>query len=140
MITKKDRNYINMCYAVARDIDQFSGARVCAAIVVKNKIIALGINQRKTHPLQAHYTDHKEKIFLHAEIDCIIRALKQINANDFRKATIYIARAKQKCGDTNKFIYGIAKPCMGCMTAIKNLNIKKIVYTTDDQNLDVINR
>ena len=136
MITKKDQNYINMCFTAARDLNKFSGARVTALLIYKNtNVLAWGQNQNKTHPLQAQYAKNSESIFLHSEIDALRSMLRQLDPDDLRHCTLYVARAKYVNSARKEMIYGNAKPCTGCTNAIEAFRIKKVVYSTDEQDI-----
>ena len=136
MITKKDRNYIDLCYTAARDLERSAGARVIALLVYKNTHIkAWGRNSGKTHPLQAQFQKNEDAIYLHAEIDSIRNMLRQLDPDELRHCTLYIARAKYVDGTKKKMVYGEAKPCTGCQSAILAFRIKKVVYTSDDQQI-----
>ena len=97
--------------------------RMGAFVVYKNTVIAKGMNQEKTHPLQKKFAVREEAEFIHAEVDAISKAIKILNTEQLAKATIYIARMKK---DGTQ---GLAKPCQGCANLIKSLNIKRIVWT-----------
>lgn len=95
--------------------------RLCAIIVdKKGKILSIGTNSyHKTHPTQAYYaskSDNANRIFLHAEIDAIVKCKGKADA-------IYIARL----GNSGK--PRLAKPCDICRRAIRDLGIEKIVHT-----------
>jgi len=91
----------------------------------KGRILSIGRNSYvKTHPLQARLArqvGHPNRVFLHAEIDAIIRC-----------------RDWERIDTISIFRYGVkgtpllAKPCVVCEQAIKLANIKKVVYTTGD--------
>lgn len=89
----------------------------------KGRVISIGQNSyTKTHPLQAKYA-HKvgldKKVFLHAEIDAIIKC-KDLN----EAYKISVLRLNKK-GEPL-----LAKPCPICMSAIKATNIKEINWST----------
>jgi deoxycytidylate deaminase len=91
----------------------------------KGDIISVGVNKMKTHPMQARFsamTNDPMKIYLHAEIAAIIAA-KGVQGH-----SIYIARIRRN-GST-----GIAKPCAGCAAALQEYGIKKIYFTTSQEN------
>lgn len=94
------------------------------AIIVDGKynVISTGYNKRKTHPKQYYYAKSYDvnKVFLHAEIDALIKNRKQ------KPHAIVVAR-KKKNGDN-----GIAAPCPICRAAIIEAGIREIIYTTDD--------
>lgn len=147
MITKRDAHFLEVAKTHAISSEKVSGARVGAIIVIKNRIISFGTNQYKTHPFQAEYSRNEDAVFLHAEVDCIKNALKRVNVNDLQKATMYIVRVKNEtCDPSSPFILGLAKPCQGghknsgCMGAITNFGLKKVVYSKDDQTFEVLMR
>ena len=87
----------------------------------KGKVLSIGQNNyTKSHPYQAKHAFKAglpEKIYLHAEIDAIIRC------SDLSKAhKIVVSRIGRK-GFLN------AKPCPVCMSAISSTNIQLIEHT-----------
>lgn len=80
--------------------------------LAKGAIIAVGVNNyTKSHPKQAKHakaTNHPEKIFLHAEIDCLTKAAKPID-------TMIILRVNKVGNFVN------AKPCPVCQDALKGI-------------------
>lgn len=112
--------------------------KMAAAIVQRNRIISVGINSMKTHPLQAKYGKNKHAVFLHAEIAAIKNALREIEVDDFAKCDIYIARIKKERPFTKKYVWGLAKPCCGCERAIAEFGIKRVIYTCDNGKYEVM--
>lgn len=92
----------------------------CVITDKKGRILSRGYNKiKKSHPVQAKYasdTNLPEKIFLHAEIDALIKLKEPPH-------TIYVGR-RNKNGE-----YAIAKPCSICSAAIKDTPIMRVVYT-----------
>lgn len=87
----------------------------------RGRVLSSGKNQYlKTHPLQYEYASSAgmpEKIYLHAEVDAIIRAKgKKIHKISIER---YDAEGNPK----------LAKPCPVCSIAIKTAGIQKIEYT-----------
>lgn len=131
--TPRDMRYINDALNRASSSERVAAARVSAIMVIKNRVIAVGTNSRKSHPFQATYGKNIEAIYLHAETDCIKNALKQVSVDDLRKATMYVARAKKENSRLNSpDIWGMAKSCSGCTRAIVEYGIKRVVYTTNE--------
>ncbi len=94
---------------------------MAAIIVIKRKVISIGLNSGKTHPIATKYArDYKKDLLTtpHAEVRAIHSASKIIDLSDFRKATLYIARAKKDCKN-GPDVCGLAKPCNGCERAIE---------------------
>lgn len=112
--------------------------KLAAAIVCRNRIISIGMNSMKTHPLQAKYGKNVHAVFLHAEIAAIKNALREIEVDDFSKCDIYIARIKKEKPFSKKFVWGLAKPCSGCERAIAEFGLKRVIYTCDNGKYEVI--
>lgn len=109
-----------------------SNIRFAAAIVRGNKIVSVGFNHMKSHPLQAKYCKNEHAIFLHAEIAAIKNALKELSVEDLSKTDLYITRVKKPKSFSKKFVWGLARPCCGCQRAIEEFGIRGVVYTTDE--------
>lgn len=117
---------------------KISGAKIAAAILLKNKIISIGVNSYKTHPIQAKFATNKGlSIHLHAEIAAIKNAMYHISIEEFKKTSLLICRAKIDI-QTGKYIFGLAKPCVGCQRAIVEFNIKNVWYSLDSEGFDKV--
>lgn len=90
-------------------------------------MISIGINQKKTHPLQARFCSNPERLYLHAETDAISRAIKV--TNDFSKAYLYVGRSKFGA------IPGMARSCNGCIDCAEHYGFKGIFYSTDTNDI-----
>lgn len=99
----------------------------CAALFYRGNCAALGYNSLKTHPLQARFARNSGSIFLHAEIDALVKGLRNLTLEELSSTTIYIARAKGNRG--GPLIGGKAEPCIGCTRALAAFNIRKIIHT-----------
>lgn len=128
--------YFNVLKRIAEDIEPVSRMRLAACLVYKNEVISIGTNKRKTHPFQRKFGKNSESIFLHAEIDCIINALKRVDKTVLEKSTLYVQRVKKKNSDSIHFINGMAKPCIGCQKAIAQFKIKEVFYTVDEKGFE----
>jgi len=119
--------WLDKMFELAQNVHQVQSARLAAGLVYKNHLIAVGINQRKSHPLQAKYSKNESSIFLHAEISCLVSA-QGLAKEYFPKSIMYISRAKydlDKQGD----IKALAKPCAGCEKALQDFRIGKVIWT-----------
>ena len=110
--------------------------KFAAAVVYRNRIISIGMNSMKSHPMAAKYGKNEHAIFLHAEVAAIKNALREINVDDFSKCDIYITRVKKEKPFSNKFIWGLSKPCRGCERAIAEFGLKRTIYTCDNGEYD----
>lgn len=103
--------------------------RVVAAIVRRGKILSIGHNSYNSCRLARQFSKHDLALYNHAEVCAIHSFLKVYPAKKLRKCTLYVYRAKWKCG---KFQLGKSKPCKGCMKAIKHFGIKNVIYQEFD--------
>lgn len=117
---------------IAEDVEPVKTARIAAAITIGNEIISIGVNQKKTHPLQARFTRHHSAIYQHAEISAIHNALRRVKADELSRATLYVVR-RRKNTETKHWEDGLACPCEGCQKAIKYYDIKRVIYTESDK-------
>lgn len=134
---------------VARDVTPVSGARIACALVHKRSIMAFGVCQEKSHPLQSRYNTHPLAIFLHAEIDCIKNAMRAgVTEQMFRNSTLYVCRQKYRQTlvsvngrklETKKWTSGLACPCEGCAAAIAAFEIGEVIYSLDDSGFQIYN-
>lgn len=85
--------------------------RMGAVIAHGARIVALGTNKIKTHPVQRRYGSHV--VSIHAEYAAILRA-----RCDLTGSTLYVARFKDL----------ISKPCASCALLMYEAGIKYMVY------------
>jgi deoxycytidylate deaminase len=127
---KRNERILNFLTKAAEATDHIGiRAKLAAAIVIKNEIISIGFNRRKSHPFQAQYQTNDKQIYLHAETDAINRALKYISKEDLKKATLYVARVKYRDNKSKRAIWAESKPCIGCQKAISSYGIRSVVHT-----------
>lgn len=125
-----DTLILNKLFDLCEHRPYVSKSKMAAAIVFKKEIISIGFNRLKTHPLQKEYAKNEDAIFLHAEIDAIIQAKREITLDELSRSTLYITRRKQKDGLP---VWGMAKPCKGCSKCIEDFNIQNVIYTTEGE-------
>ena len=101
--------------------------QMAATIVIKNEIVSVGFNQKRTHPFQKLMSGDENKIHIHAEMDALNKALKVIKREDLKKATMFVARVL-KNGCKAK-----AKPCMYCAKALERFNLSAVYWTEYEQ-------
>ena len=146
---EKDHKTMRMLFDIAQDVDRSGGSRIAAALVIKNDVIAIGWNQNKSSPFQKRHSEGRyapkdEAIFIHAENHTISKAIKTLGFNPlsnhredlddirqaFRKATLYIVRARFQNSNSDILQWGLARPCSGCFEkTIKKYRIQRVVYT-----------
>ena len=118
--------YFNQLEKYLLRVPRQTRAHVGAMLVYRGCIIATGHNQLKSHPLQATYKNYR--IYLHAEIDALRKALRVIGEDDLAQCHLYVLRLKK--GDKG-WIRGCAKPCQDCMSVLVGfgLQVDKILWT-----------
>ena len=99
--------------------------KLAAGIVLKNNLIATGVNSYKTHPMMAKYGKNSEAIFLHAEVNAISNALKLLEPAQLAKCDLYVVRVRRDGS------YGCARPCCGCARAIGEFGLRNVYWTED---------
>lgn len=86
----------------------------------KGDILSIGRNQYdKSHPKQAFFAKKVKRpkaIYLHAEIDALIRAKTDVHK-------LHVIRVMPNGS------YGLAKPCNICELALKHYGVKVITHT-----------
>ena len=130
----KHEKVLDLLAVVAEGVDRnitSSGARLAAAIVYKNRVISVGINQKRSHPFQAKYSANEDAIYLHAETDTIRTALRHLTDKQLAKSPLYVCRIKHQDGPGSPLTWGLSKPCPGCQRAIATFDIKNVVYSDE---------
>jgi len=131
-LSNRDRRVLNVLTKVAEKLTPVKSSRIAAAIVYKNEILSIGTCSYKTHTFQTKFNKNPHAIHLHAETDAIRQALNDVHPSELKRATLYIQRSKI---DRNEgWVNGNAKPCSGCLKAIIEYGLKRVVYSTDDND------
>ena len=123
----RHRRRLQQLIVVAEDVSTFDKCRHAAALYVGNRLIGLGVNQMKSHPLQAKF-GRKDAIYIHAEIDAIRNALRRVSVDELQDAVLYVVRSKRSKPR-------MSRPCDGCMRAIVHFGIQT-VYWTEEHGMD----
>lgn len=112
-------------------LSDFPTYKLGAVMMLGNKVLAVGYNITKTHPIQKKYNiergynpDVKNNGWVHAEMMCLINT-KYLDV-DWSKVSLYIYR-EHKDHST-----AIAKPCPACEKAIRERGINQVYYTTEE--------
>jgi deoxycytidylate deaminase len=110
---------LELAQAAHRDRDCYY--QLCALVVKRNRVISVGYNNPKTHPLA-----NTKMRQLHAEMDAIIGCTKA----ELDGAEIVVVRARRD-GKV-----GMAKPCRACDDFIRRVGLRRVYYTVDGSNID----
>ena len=142
----RQERIMQQLFLLAQDTLPARGKRFISAIVDKSRIIAYGTNQAKTHTFQLEYntqsrhtllskdisnfkdTLEKYSFDIHSETDAIRNAIARVGLERLAKCDIYVVRTKL---EQDTFVYGNAKPCKGCFSAIESFGLNNLYYTTD---------
>lgn len=135
-MNKRDYRYFEMARREALK-STFGKFPMGAVVVYKGHIIGRGYNMSKTSPEQKKYNKYRNfnkcgnKPVIHST-HAEIAALKSIpypiqESIDWSKVKIYVFRI---CAG-KKLQQGMARPCKGCIAAIRDKGIRKIFYSTD---------
>lgn len=124
-MNKRDKKYLNEAMQLARAGDRVGGARIGALLVIGNRVVAMGQNMLKSHPMQKRFGKNPEAIYQHAEINCLVNFLRSNDPKELTKATLYVGRVY---GEDMEHV-GLAKPCCGCSHAIEHFGIRKVVHS-----------
>lgn len=136
--TKRMERNLQVLTEVAIATPRVAAAKISAAIIYKNRIISIGVNNIKTSPFQAKYSHNKDAIHLHAETAAIKNALRHISVEVLAKCTMVVCRVKSADATPDNFVWGLSKPCIGCQRAIAEFNIKTVYYTNDYNMLEML--
>ncbi len=124
---KKHEARLRQLMEIATTVDKVGAGKLAASIWGRGFCIAVGVNSKKSHPIQKKFSSNPHRIFLHAETDALIKA-SRMNPN-FSDTYMYIARVKK---DRNgRYVPALAKPCDGCMGMIEYYSPKGVFWTTD---------
>jgi tRNA(Arg) A34 adenosine deaminase TadA len=136
----REMKYMNILEKMAstHEIDSSHSSKIASCLVYKNDILAFGLNKTKSHPFQVKYCRHVKSIYLHSETDCIKNALRVATEEEIAKSTLYICRIKYADRTKSKMVWGLSRPCSGCMKAIITFNIKKVVYSCDNNTFEYL--
>lgn len=115
----------------AASLSDVSKHQLGAVLVLGNKVLSVGYNITRTHPLQKEYNlergynpDARGNGAIHAEMMCLL-STRYLDV-DWSKATLYIYR-EHKDGTS-----ALAKPCPACDKAIRDRGIGKVYYSTEE--------
>lgn len=131
LMNKKAFKFFRLAKNAAKFSD-FPKIKIGCVAIYKNKVISIGYNSIKTHPLQKKYNKYRKfsdggnviNHTLHAEVHCLNQIMdSEINMG---KVSLFIFRIS-----SNICSVGMCRPCQACMRLIKNMGIKNIYYTTD---------
>ena len=118
-LSKREKSFLSVARYLATKSK--SRQRHGAILVKSGRVIGMGYNKDKNHPLSVSPEHIKSHCSRHAEIDAIRDA-----KGDVRGAVLYVARVNRQGKDRN------SKPCERCTAVIDEMQIKKVIYTESE--------
>lgn len=116
--------YFDLLKDVAEDATLVRHSRHAACVVHKDRVLSVGTAKYKSHPIMQRYqTDTPERIYLHAEVDAIIRAANRYGTDVFRDSSLFVLRLT-KGGSVS-----LSKPCDVCAKIISAFEIKNVHWS-----------
>lgn len=131
---ERDKYFFDFACKIAESQKDRFGYKFAAIIVYRNEVVSVGTNLEKTHPFAARFGRNEDATFWHAETHAIYNAYRRgVDHGVFSKSSLYVVRLKLKNNRGHKTnILGISKPCKGCMNCIDVFDIKRVVYSLDE--------
>jgi len=127
---------IEVSYALINKHNADLRCRHFSFILDRNRIISIGMNSTKTHPLNLKYNyvnkDNKsisDIVGTHSELNAVIR----LGEEDCSRLTLINTRINRN----NVLDY--SAPCSGCSDMIKQLNFKNVYFSNVQGKFDKIN-
>lgn len=124
---------IEISYAFAGKRSLWQRCRHFSFIFDRNKLISMGVNSYKTHPINLKYNyinRKKEKIAdvigTHSEMSAVIK----LGLNDCAGLTLVNIRINRK----NELDYSF--PCSGCKDMILKMGFNGVFYTTKNKKFE----
>lgn len=109
----------------ARDNTGVKGRyKIAAGIYLRSRLLVLGINSYKTHPIMLSSGYRREQIHLHAEADALQKFLRILPEHMLERCHMHVARVGLD-GTTR-----LAKPCEGCYKLLVQYRIGGLSWTT----------
>lgn len=99
-----------------------------AFIFNRSKLIAIGVNKTKTHPLMSKHP-YGSQLHMCAELD----AINKCGNVDFSRFSMVVLRVRS----SGALAY--SKPCKGCHHLLKELGFKEITYSNNLGGLETLN-
>lgn len=127
---------IEVSYALINKHNADLRCRHFSFILDRNRIISIGLNSPKTHPLNLKYNyvnKNNEKISnivgTHSELSAVIR----LGEEDCSRLTLVNTRINR-----NNML-DFSAPCSGCCDMIKQLNFKNVYFSNIQGKFDKLN-
>ena len=124
------KKFLNEARAVSL-VSDFNRIHIGCVVVYNGKVVSSGWNNTKTDPIQAKYNRYRNMMgnkvihMRHAEI----MALKKIIHMGLDTKNILLYTYRELADGTP----ALSRPCPACMNFLKDLGVRKIVYSTESE-------
>lgn len=105
---------------------RFRSSKHAACIVHRGSVLCIGHNKLKTHPMMQQFTDNPKKVYLHAEIDAIVKFVRSYGTELLSKCELYVLRLNKR-GEIAS-----SRPCPVCAKAIEAFGLT--AHWTENEN------
>jgi len=126
------KRIIQISYELSEKIGRKKRNKHFSFILSKNKILAIGINNSKTHPLNLkyNYVNRKknkisEMIGTHSEMNAVLKLKKSCEG---------LVMVNTRINKKNELAY--SKPCNGCLDLIKKLKFDQVFYINKNKKFE----
>lgn len=129
------KKIVEITYALAGKCTHDKRCKHFSFILRNKRIISIGINSPKTHPLNLKYNyinKQKHKISDVVGTHSELRAVIKLGLTNCKGYTIINTRINRN----QKLDYSY--PCNGCMEMLIQLGFNKVIYTNKDGNFEVL--
>ena len=116
----RQQKFAKIALELAGEAEHDVTHQLCALVVSKNRVLSVGYNQPKTHPI----SKDTEMQQLHAEMDAVVRCPESA----VEGAEIVVARIKPSGKP------GLARPCEICEGVLERVGIRRVFYTTNSDD------
>lgn len=130
-LDSKDMRILHELELMCRDVPPVRTARLAAAVAIRGEVMAWGTNEMRSHPFQARWGKNSDSVYWHAETKAIHNFIRRYSADLLQRATVYVCRIKRPNERSKNFVLGMARPCKGCFSCIRDFGIGRVAYSTD---------
>lgn len=116
-----DQRLTDLLLKQVEESDMVRSSRHAAAIFYKNRLISLGNNLLKTHPIMLKAGRNEKALYLHAEIDALVRMPRGYDPSD---CSLYVLRLTKGGRVFNSC------PCSGCMGYLLSIGLNDIYWSS----------
>lgn len=122
MAVNRRQRFARIAVELAGALEQNVTHQLCALVVSKNRVLGVGYNQPKTHPISKDTLMQQ----IHAEMSLVVRC----TSNELEGADVIVAR----CRPSGK--PGLAKPCKYCEGILRRYGVRRVFYTINSDNAE----